>query len=74
MIRRFENNPKEAFACLNEVINIKSDDVVMLYRYYENQSLERDPKLAEFFNRNLFFFINRNSIIIYLISLLWENQ
>lgn len=31
-------------------------------------------KLAEFFNRNLFFFINKNKIIKWVIHLLWENQ
>lgn len=43
-----------------------------MYRYYESQSLERDAKLSEFFNRNLFFMLSKYKYVKYVISLYFD--
>lgn len=35
----FEDNPREGLKVMGDVSNLKSDEIVMIYRYYENQSL-----------------------------------
>jgi hypothetical protein len=57
---------------MSELVNIKFDDIIQIYRYYENQSLERDPKLSEFFNRNLPFLLCKYKYIRYVIQLYFE--
>jgi hypothetical protein len=57
---------------MGELVNIKFDDIILIYRYYENQSLERDSKLGEFFNRNLYFMMVKYKYIKYVINLYFQ--
>lgn len=69
---RFENDKEKAVKTMGELVNIKFDDIIQIYRFYENQSLERDAKLSEFFNRNLFFMMTKYKYIRYVIQLYFE--
>lgn len=31
---------------MNEIVNLKSDDIIMMYTQYENVAIEKDEKLA----------------------------
>lgn len=69
---QFEGKSEQAVSTMGELVNIKYDDIIQVYRYYESQSLERDPKLGEFFNRNLYYMLCKFKYIKYVLELYFE--
>lgn len=59
MIHEINNNYDRASSHLGEIFNFKLDEIVNYYTHFENQPIEKDPKLSILFTKDLCFMLEK---------------
>ena len=59
MIYQLNNDFNSAAGHLSEIFNLKLDEIVSYYTHFENQPLEKDPKLSILYTKDLCFMLEK---------------
>lgn len=59
MLADINHDSHRAVAHLGEIFNLKLDDILHYYTHFENQSIEKDPKLTVLFTKDLCFMLEK---------------
>ncbi|EAS02164.2 hypothetical protein TTHERM_00558470 (macronuclear) [Tetrahymena thermophila SB210] len=74
MIHEINNNYDRASTLLGEIFNLKLDEIVNYYTHFENQPIEKDPKLSILFTKDLCFMLEKYKYVKLMSTLLRKQQ
>ncbi|KAL4488849.1 hypothetical protein ABPG72_016502 [Tetrahymena utriculariae] len=74
IIHEINNNYDRASSLLGEIFNLKLDEIVNYYTHFENQPIEKDPKLSILFTKDLCFMLEKYKYVKLMSILLRKQQ